>query len=68
VTRIPVLGPNGKHIGYVRAHPIPDLKVTRWLSWRLHDPHDRAIGSHQDQAQAERYLRWLDRPTSPQVP
>ncbi|WP_433793923.1 hypothetical protein [Actinoplanes sp. CA-252034] len=46
-------------IGYVAPHYIAEHNITRWLSWRPQDPLERAIGSHQDQAQAEGFLAQL---------
>ena len=56
--RIPVTGKHTSFGGYVA--PIPGHENGWWQSWLSDAPPDRTIGTHQDEAQAVRFLLQLE--------
>jgi hypothetical protein len=57
--RTPVTGKHTSFVGYVA--PIRGHENGWWQSWLPDAPPERTIGSHQDEAQAVRFLLQLER-------
>ncbi|TWG13726.1 hypothetical protein FHX34_10413 [Actinoplanes teichomyceticus] len=56
--RTPVTGKHTSFVGYVA--PIPGHENGWWQSWLPDAPPERTIGTHQDEAQAVRFLLQLE--------